>query len=301
MPREPQNIGEVLAGSAGEALEQLGQLYPQYQAGKRQALLNAFSMQLKLEAAESDRQVGRSRMAHLAALTRLADLKGEEAALKMANFLPEIRELEEKSRIKREELEYSMGVAREAISAPGEPGEGVVIPAGVKVWERPTPEVTPGEKGIAAAETEAAKFRRLQEIGVPTGKPKTLSAKDQIYKDYLSKKYEPAEAARLFADYINPESGPEEKREYYRIMRAQIGSPFSRFDVRTTEGIASLEQLGKRLSLWLPEANAPVRLVLEGLIRKLEAGEIDQTQYDDAIRQINASLGVENVEQIFGR
>ena len=299
MPREPQNIGEVLAGSAGEALEQLGQLYPQYQAGKRQALLNAFSMQLKLEAAESDRQVGRSRMAHLAALTRLADLKGEEAALKMANFLPGIEKLELETKQKKELLDYSIKTATEAVSAPGEPGEGVVIPSGVKIWERPTPEVTPEETGIAAAETEAAKFRRLQEIGVPTGRPKTLSAKDQWYKSYLEREYSPEEAAERFASFIDPETGPEEKREYYRILRSQVGGAF--FNVKDPEALTSAQQFAAKSSLWLPEANAPLRDVLEGLRRRLEAGKIDQTQYDDAIRQINASLGVENVEQIFGR
>ncbi|GAG41851.1 unnamed protein product, partial [marine sediment metagenome] len=145
MPREPENVGEVVLGSAGQALEQLAQLYPQHQAQKRQGLLNAFSMQLKLEAAESDREVGRSRMAQLAALTRLADLRGEEVMLKMANFLPPIKKLETEARIKREGLEHSMQIGREAVSAPGEPGEGVVIPSGVKVWERPGPEVTPEE------------------------------------------------------------------------------------------------------------------------------------------------------------
>lgn len=299
MPREPENVAEVFLGSAGQALEQLGQLYPQYQAGKRQALLNAFSMQMKVEAAETDRQVGQSRMAHLAALTRLADLRGEEVMLKMANFLPEIEELEAKARIKREGLEYSMGIAREAVSATGVPGEGVVIPSGVKVWERPTPEVTPEEKGIAAAETEAAKARRLQEIGVPVGRPKTLSAKDQWYKSYLEKQHPPGEAAERFASYIDPETGPEEKREYYRILRAQIGGAF--FNVKDPEALTSAQQFAAKSSLWLPEANAPLRVVIEGLRRKLEAGKIEQSQYDDAIRQINASLGVENVEAIFGR
>lgn len=137
MPREPENVGEVFLGSAGQALEQIGQMYPQHQAGKRQALLNAFSMQMKVEAADTEKALAGERMSHLAALTRLAELRGEEVTLKMANFLPEIEELEAKARIKREGLEHSMGVAREAVSAPGEPGEGVVIPSGVKIWERP--------------------------------------------------------------------------------------------------------------------------------------------------------------------
>ncbi len=299
MPREPQNVGEVFLGSAGEALEQLGQLYPQYQASKRQALLNAFSMQMKVEAAESDRQVGRSRMSHLAALTRLADLRGEEVMLKMANFLPEIEELEAKARTKREGLEYSMEVAREAIAAPGAPGEGVVIPSGVKVWERPTPEVTPEEKGIAAADTEAAKTRRLQEIGVPAGKAKTLSAKDQYLKIYYEKHYSPEEAEERFADYINPEKLVPEMQEYYRILRAQLGSPF--FNIKDPESVEMAQQFAAKAAGVLPEAKASLQDVLEGLRRKLEAGKIDQTQYDDAIRQINTSLGVENVEEIFGR
>jgi len=297
MPREPENVAEVFLGSAGQALEQLGQLYPQYQAGKRQALLNAFSMQLKLEAAETDKALTGKRMSHLAALTRLADLRREEITLKMANFLPEIKSLEAKARIKREGLEYSMGVAREAVAAPGEPGEAVVIPSAVKVWERPTPAVTPEEKGIAAAETEAAKAHRLQEIGVPVGRPKTLSAKDQWYKSYLEEQFSPDEAAEKFASYIDPETGPEEKREYYRILRAQIGGAF--FNVKDPEALTSAQQFAAKSSLWLPEANAPLRDVLEGLRRKLKAGKIEQSQYDDAISQISASLGVGNVEEIF--
>ena len=274
MPREPENVAEVFLGSAGQALEQLGQLYPQYQAGKRQALLNAFSMQMKVEAAETDREVGRSRMAHLAALTRLADLRGEEASLKMANFLPGIEELEAKARIKREGLEYSMEVAREAIAAPGEPGEAVVIPSEVKVWERPP-------------------------VGGRVRGAKTLSAKDQWYKGYLEREYSPEEAAERFASFIDPETGPEEKREYYRILRSQVGGAF--FNVKDPEALTSAQRFAAKSSLWLPEANAPLRDVLEGLRRKLKAGKIDQTQYDDAVRQINASLGVENVEEIFGR
>lgn len=184
MPREPENVAEVFLGSAGQALEQIGQMYPQHQAGKRQALLNAFSMQMKVEAADTEKALAGERMSHLAALTRLADLRGEEVIAKTANFLPEIEELEAKSRLKREELEHSMGLGGEAVSAPGEPGEGVVIPSGVKVWERPTPEVSPEEKGIAAAETEAAKTRRLQEIGVPTRTGKFPNVVKQIRDTY---------------------------------------------------------------------------------------------------------------------
>jgi len=274
MPREAENVGEVVLGSAGQALEQLGQLYPQYQAQKRQGLLNAFSMQLKLEAAESDREVGRSRMAHLAALSRLADLRGEEVMLKMANFLPPIKKLEAEARIKREGLEYSMEVAREAVSAPGEPGEGVVIPSGVKVWERPVP-------------------------GGAAGRAKTLSAKDQYLKTYYEEQYSPEEAAERFADYINPEKLIPEMQEYYRILRAQLGSPF--FNIKDPESVEMAQQFSAKAAGVLPEAKASLQDVLDGLQRKLKAGKIDQTQYDDAIRQINASLGVENVEAIFGR
>ena len=299
MPRRPENVGEVVLGSAGEALQQLGQLYPQHQASKRQGLLNAFSMALKMEDVQLDRRVGESRMAHLSAVLRKLDIETELAQLKLADFLPDAdrrtRELQEKKDL----LDYQIKTTTEAISRPGEPGEGVAIPSGVKVWERPTAEVTPEQKGIEAAETEAAKARRLQEIGVPTRAGKTLSAKDQWYKRYLDETLAPDEARQAFADYINPETGPEEKKEYYRILRAQIGGAF--FNVKDPEALRSAQQFAAKTSLWLPEPNAPLREVLDGLRRKLKNGKIDQAQYDDAIAQINASLAVENVEEIFGR
>lgn len=288
----PRNFLQVLTGAAGAGLETLGKAKA---AEKQRALpeaLSIFSAMLEAERAQEQRALNRIRRKEAtidveikgSQLQRILKLQtlGLDNPLELEKALQDIRaegELE-KTRSLMEMVEEETGVT--------------TIPSGLKAMEEPR---GPEELGVDAAIREAAKRGKLGELGFPSGVPgeKTLSAKDQWYKSYLGKQYSSEEAAERFAEYVNTETGPMERQEYYQGLHSSVRpGPFGKLP--SDEDIERAKQFWTRTTGWLEEYQGKVGDVVRALRTKLDDGKISQEIYDSEISHINDLMGITDVE-----
>ncbi|MHC4463783.1 MAG: hypothetical protein ACYS30_20480, partial [Planctomycetota bacterium] len=274
--RRPENFLQVLTESLGAGFAGVAR---QKEIEQREALPNAMALlgaTLRIEEAERKKAASEFTTAQAKANIELANLRIDKLTRELATpVLSEEAKLELQTdlAIKKQQKMLELGGA--AMEG-AEPGEQFLLPSGVKAV---TPPLTAEQKGVQAGVSEIAKRGVLREAGEPLSLAggKTLSAKDQWYKTYLTQTYGADEAAVRFADYINPETGPEEKKEYFRILRSQLGGIF--VDPSDPLAVKDAEGLAMKTTGWLPEYEGKVRDVIAGLKKRLDAGDITQDQY----------------------
>lgn len=292
----PQNFLQVLTGAAGTGLETLGKHKAEEKQRALPEALSIFSAMLEAERAQEARALNKIRREEAAINV---DIKG----LQFEKML-ELQALGFDNPVKLQEALLKIGAevdlekTKSLMDMVEEEAGITTIPSGLKAYEEPR---GPEDLGIDAALREAAKRGKLEELGIP-GKvagEKTLSAKDQWLKAYYEKHYSPEEAAGMFAEYINTETGPMERQEYYQGLHSSVRpGPFGKLP--SDEDIERARQFWTRTTGWLEEYGGKVRDVVSALRTKRETGKISQEIYDAEIAHINNLMGIADIEEKVG-
>ncbi len=258
------NVGSVLLESLGQAAAQFGQSLAQRKQMERQAMLQALQLYGNLQQQQQQMTLDKVRTEYYQYRTAQANAEAKKAYLEWIDWSPwakrKQQEIDMEQEARRQLLRSSVETATELMPPP---------PAG-------------GFQSVTVSPTGGVTLRRPAEP-----REKELSVRDQKVFDYYKRQLGKEQAEDAFAQYIIGDKGkpdwPEEKKEYFRILRA-VTSPT--FGTVSDEDFKIGQRQAARATGWLEEYNGHVGDVVTGLQRKKQDGLLSDTQYRAELKHI---------------
>ena len=281
MPQHYDTFGGAALGSIGQALTQL----PQVVQAQRQQQLNAVLTQLNAMIALQQQQQAKASaaadMARLASITRLNDLKAQQALLDLQNYMtPEQKmrlqaEIEgrQKQLLAGQELNQTLQAYREFFTGPA--FEQVAQAA--------------QQAGVTSIPSPFGGSITLPEPGGGGG---DLSGRDKFLYEYYRQRYGDERAtemlAKIFAE--SKTQGPEGK--YFQLIKAWMNKPFN---VHTNfaafvEDFENNSRIAAKVSGWLPQYGMTVEAARRRLISSRSAGTLSEDEFQAAWNELNEYL-----------